>query len=194
MKLSKREAHQRAERALLISMVIGLVFTLGVILFLDLLEQDQSRFFKVFSITAKHYGLPGVFFLIYLGSTLLPAPVDSIFLVMLKIFENVPVVFLVSVVASILGALTNYGVAFFLREKWINKMVEPDMLSRASSWFNKYGAYSLVIFGLFPVPIFDPLTFVAGLSEMDWKKFLVLTIIGKVLHFGLFLLLFFRLI
>lgn len=78
-----------------------------------------------------------------------------------------------------LGAAVNWILGRYVRhfehKPWFP--FNEKQRSRAGSWFQRYGIWSL-LFSWLPV-IGDALTFVAGLSRVNFWIFLGLTAIGK---------------
>ena len=92
---------------------------------------------------------------------------------------------LVSVAAfgNTMGALVNWGIGRYLLH-WADRAWFPfsqRQLARASGWFNRYGAWSL-LFSWVPV-IGDPLTFAAGVLKVRFALFLPLVAVGKSLRY-----------
>lgn len=78
-----------------------------------------------------------------------------------------------------LGSTLNYYFGLkgeeFLIEK---KMLKEEKIEKFNIFFNKYGGYSL---WLSWVPIIgDPITFMAGISKYDFKKFLLIVLMAKM--------------
>jgi membrane protein YqaA with SNARE-associated domain len=77
---------------------------------------------------------------------------------------------------NILGASVNWALGLWAAEtRWVRKNA---WLARASSWFQRYGPWSLLLSWL-PV-IGDPLTLAAGLARLRLPLFLLPVTIGKV--------------
>ena len=132
------------------------------------------------------YGLFGTFVVVLLGSTLLPFSVDVYFIASLQVFKDPLALTAVSVVAGTIGSFVNFFMAYFLSKKWLEAQLGRQTVLEASEWFNAWGGWALLLFGALPLSvIFDPLTFIAGLSKMDLKKFAVFVIVARIIHFGL---------
>jgi membrane-associated protein len=101
---------------------------------------------------------------------------------------NVGLLFLVFTSAAIIGDSTNYVIGkYFGRRLFQNpksKIFKRENLDKTHSFYEKYGA-NTVIFARF-VPIirtFAP--FVAGLGAMEYRKFLLYSILGSILWVGI---------
>jgi membrane protein DedA with SNARE-associated domain len=90
----------------------------------------------------------------------------------------------VSVSASLVGALIDYYLAYFLGRPFVVTMirlfrVSPTSLERAEGWFARSGQWT--VFAARFVPLLRSLiSLPAGLFRMSIKPFLVMTLIGCV--------------
>lgn len=139
--------------------------------------------------TISQWGAPGVFVGVFLGSTLLPFPTDLFYITAVNLAQSTNdkiVMFVIALIAGAIGAMVNYWLARVFREKFVHNFVSEQQLAEAKRWFDKYGPYPILIFGIFPAsPVFDPVTFIAGLTGMDFKEFSVFAIASRAIHFAL---------
>ncbi|MBI3588338.1 DedA family protein [Candidatus Micrarchaeota archaeon] len=132
------------------------------------------------------YGLFGTFIVVLLGSTLVPFTVDLFFVSVVTVFADPVALIAVSVAAAVLGGVVNYALAFMLSRRWIEGKLGREVFGEAREWFDAYGGWAIMLFGILPnSPIIDPLTFVAGLGKMDFRKFTIFTIAARTIHFAL---------
>ncbi len=137
-------------------------------------------------VAANGYGLAGVFVVILLGSTLVPFSTDAFFLAVLQVFKDLPALTLVAIVASVIGGYINYFSAFFIGKKTAEKYVGKKALRDAKSWFDEWGGLAILALGAIPfTAVFDPLTFIAGMSRMDLKRYSAFMVAAKAIHFVL---------
>ncbi len=132
------------------------------------------------------YGLLGVFAGVFVGSTILPFPTDAFFVSTVSLSGNVFPVVAVSVAAAFLAALLNFFIAKWFSRRFVEKLVGEKGIAGAKAAMDSYGPFAILLFGIIPSsPVFDAMTFVAGLTEMDSKKFALYLIVSRVLHYGL---------
>jgi len=168
------------------SAIIGFGLILVAVVALEWVAQASPSTYASLQAIVTQYGLLGTFVLILLGSSIVPFPTDFVFAYTAALSTNLVLLIVVAVVASTLGALVNYALALLLREKFVAKFVKQKELDSAKELVDKYGPWAILIFGVLPVSAFiDPLTFLAGLSKMSFKKFLVYLVASRILHFAL---------
>ncbi len=174
------------KKEMLKALGLGLLLIFLVVFALDYLATEFPETYKIAEKFVTDYGVTGVFLAVLVGSTLLPSPTDALFVIAVKLTPNnlLPIVG-AAIVAAFIGAIFNYYLAFFLREKIVARFVKNHELHEAKDLLDKYGPFPILLFGIIPAsPVFDPLTFVAGLARMDFRKFAFFTFLSRVLHFG----------
>lgn len=121
----------------------------------------------------------------FISATLFPLGSEALFLYNLTLDLSPTILLLVATLGNTLGSVVNYYLGLkgetYLVEK---NYIKESSLSKAESFFHKYGTYSL-LFSWVPI-IGDPLTFIAGVLRYDFKRFLFLVTLAK---FGRYLFL-----
>jgi membrane protein YqaA with SNARE-associated domain len=124
----------------------------------------------------------------FLSATVLPGS-SEIVLVMLTLQrpDDWPTLFLAATIGNTLGSLTNW-----ILGRWFSGLsgrrwfpASQQQLDKASSWFGKYGTWSLLLAWL-PI-IGDALTIVAGILRVDLWIFIALVGSGKALRYAVVL-------
>lgn len=95
---------------------------------------------------------------------------------------NIYVLVAVLMVAAILGDTSNYEIGRLLGNKMIKsgKFIKKEHLDKTHKFYEKYGGKT-IIFARF-VPIVRTLApFVAGIGEMNYKKFISFNAVGGIL-------------
>ena len=138
-------------------------------------------------------GYFGVFFLMALGSALIPIPSEITlpfagFLISKGTFVF-PLVVLVAALGDLAGSLVGYGIGFFIEETVILGLIKKHgkyvLLSehdyhKASAWFNKYGD-KLVFIGKLLPGLRYMISIPAGAVKMNLKKFALYTFLGSLI-------------
>lgn len=174
-------------RSLFKATVIGIALIVLALLAMNYVAQHYPSSYDSVKGFVEAYGFAGVFVLVFLGSSLLPFPTDLIYSVIVKLMaDKVLLVVAVAVFAAFVASIINYYLAFALRKNFVERFVDAKQLRETEEVFDKYGPIPIVLFGVVPAsPVFDPLTFVAGLTRMDLKKFAFYSLVSRVLHFGI---------
>ena len=81
-----------------------------------------------------------------------------------------------NILGSVFNWVCGYYSGYLIKKKWFP--IKQTKIDKASSFFSKYGKWSLLISW---VPFLgDPLTFVAGTLKYSFFSFLLLVSIGKI--------------
>ncbi|HKI78775.1 MAG TPA: DedA family protein [Ignavibacteriaceae bacterium] len=102
---------------------------------------------------------------------------------------NIHFLFILLVVAAILGDTINYWIGNYLGPRIAGseniRFINKSHIERTHKFFEKYGGKTIIIARFVPiVRTFAP--FVAGIGSMTYKKFISYNVIGGILWVGLF--------
>ncbi len=155
----------------ILSVIFVLAITCAVFFLLDYIPYFESL------------GYLGAFIISLIGSAtiIIPAPSWAIIFVMSKALDPV-LLGIVAGLGSAIGELTGYYLG-----KGGTHLIEKDKkVKQYSESVNKYGAFAIFIFAFLPNPVFDIAGIAAGAMNMKLWKFLLASILGKVLRFIIF--------
>ena len=120
----------------------------------------------------------------FLSSTILPGHSEIILtaFIFLKKYPIIDLIFFASI-GNILGSILNWCIGYFLTNlkdrKWFP--INKSQLTRASSWFLKYGKWTLFLSW---VPIIgDPLTIIAGIFRVPINIFICIVSLAKTMRY-----------
>lgn len=123
----------------------------------------------------------GLFMAALLAATILPAQSEAALAALLLSEAYSPVLLIaVASAGNVLGSVVNWllgrGIDHIGDRSWFP--VGPSQLERASSWYRRYGRWTLLLSW---VPIVgDPLTVAAGLLREPFWSFLLLVAAAKI--------------
>jgi membrane protein YqaA with SNARE-associated domain len=125
-----------------------------------------------------------LFVVSFLSATIFPASSELtlIGLISMKEYNTFSLLSAASL-GNIMGSSLNWFLGFYLL-KYINKKWFPfsqNQISRASSWFKRFGIWSL-LFAWLPL-VGDPLTLIAGILRIKFIFFIILVATGKILRY-----------
>jgi len=117
-----------------------------------------------------------------------PVPPDLVYLPMLvEHMGNVPMIiwlWLVVTLSSVAGSLVGYWIG----RKWgrgvIDRFAGKKNLKRLENLTKRYGTLGVFIAAVSPIP-YKVFGWVAGMGEMNQKKFIIAGLFGRGLRFGL---------
>ncbi len=85
---------------------------------------------------------------------------------------------MLSLVSAALAASISFGIARAVGRAPVEALVGRGSLGRADRWFERYGAYAVLVARLIPVVSFDAVSYAAGLTRMGFWRFLSATTVG----------------
>jgi len=102
---------------------------------------------------------------------------------------NIHFLFILLVVAAVLGDTVNYWIGHYVGPKVFEKekvrFLKKEYLERTHKFFEKYGGKTIILARFVPiVRTFAP--FVAGVGSMSYPKFITFNVIGGALWVALF--------
>ncbi|TCI56263.1 DedA family protein [Exiguobacterium sp. SH1S21] len=141
----------------------------------------------------EQYGYFGIAFMIFIENVFPPIPSEVVLLFggffAVKTNLIVWVVVLAATAGAILGAVLLYGIGLYLdveqierwtkrHGKWIRLDIED--VRKADAWFDRYGGW-MVFFGRLMPVVRSLISLPAGMSNMPFFKFLLLSTAGTVI-------------
>ncbi len=147
------------------------------------------------------WGYAAIFILILLENVLPVVPSEIILtfagLMSVKSGLSIPVLFLISTIASFIGLLILYYICRLIKEESIYRFVDKHGkwfklkgkdVKRANDWFKRYGPWAVLLCRFIPV-LRVLITIPAGINKMNVITFTVLSLLGTTIwNFALILL------
>lgn len=155
---------------------------------------DTFAFIGNFALsTISQLGYAGIFFLMMLESMIFPVPSELVmpfagFLVAQGSFNGFLVI-LTSTLGSITGSLIFYYIGktggYTLVQRYGKYvLVDTEDIKKTEAWFNKRGDLTIFLARLIPV-VRHLISLIAGIGNMNVKKFTIYTILGAALWNGI---------
>jgi membrane protein YqaA with SNARE-associated domain len=129
------------------------------------------------------HGLPALFLLSFLASTLVPLGSEWLLVVLLLQGTDPAAAVTTATVGNWLGAVTTWAIGVWGGPYLIRRVlrVSPSDEERAERFYNRYGSWSLLLSWL-PL-IGDPLCLVGGLLRVGFLRFSLLVFTGKLVRY-----------
>lgn len=130
-----------------------------------------------------HNGLPALFVLSFIASTLLPLGSEWLLVLLIINGHSVESVVTVATIGNYLGACTTYIIGIWGSQFVITKILRMNEhdLARAHALYRKYGSWSL-LFSWLPV-VGDPLCLLGGLFKIRFIRYSALVFSGKLARY-----------
>lgn len=134
----------------------------------------------IFVITSFEAGGPLLLFVMMIVQALaIPIPSELVLIAGGLAFD-----FLVAWPVGALGSIVAALIGFYIAQKGGRglaiKLVGERGINFADNWFNRWGAWAILLGRFAPFIPFDAISYSAGLTSMKLKKFMIPTIIGTL--------------
>lgn len=140
--------------------------------------------------TFQPLGILGLFILSFIESSFFPIPPDILLLVLILAQPEQAMWFAtICTVGSVLGGMFGYGIGRVGEKVVLERLFPHKKIERVHNLFNKYGAWAVFIAAFTPIP-YKMFTVGAGVFYIDFKKFVIASVIGRGMRFYLVALLF----
>lgn len=105
---------------------------------------------------------------------------------------NVVAVLITCISAAFIGNTVNYFVGQFFGEKilatqFFKRIIKPEQLEKSHAFFEKHGVVSIVLARFIPI-VRTIVPFIAGVSDMTWKKYTLYNLVGAVVWVSIFVI------
>jgi len=87
---------------------------------------------------------------------------------------------LLSVIGAFTGSLICFWLSRTLGRPFVEKFAKKEDLEFTDKFFQKYGIPAIILLRLIPLMAFDVISYGAGMTKMDFKKYATATLIGMI--------------
>ncbi|NQU83710.1 MAG: DedA family protein [Parcubacteria group bacterium] len=152
------------------------------------------NFIDFFLQISQNMGYAGVVFLMAIESSFIPMPSEIIIIPAAYLAQqgemNIFLVIISGIVGSLIGAIFNYFLAYYLGRAIIYKLadcrlckillISSKKIKKSEEFFLKYGNISTLLGRLVPV-VRQLISLPAGFSKMNFKNFVLFTFLGSTI-------------
>lgn len=130
----------------------------------------------------QQFGYLGIFLLTFTESFIQPIIPDPFIIGATSLGLDMDKTVLTVCIASVLGSFVGYFLGKTLGKPVFIKIFGEKVFAQGKKFFDKYGVWGVVIAGLTPIP-FKVVTWLAGIFNLPFHKFVVASIVGRVPRF-----------
>lgn len=129
----------------------------------------------------QDYGILGLFLNSLLSGTALPLPTEILTIALLEGGESEILIIIALTTGGIIAGLLNYGIGYGGNKVFrIFKKAKPDSKEKKSHTILEKFSWAAIFFSPFILVIGDLLLIGAGSKRMDFKRYLLFMITGKL--------------
>ena len=171
---------ENAMIALFVGVIVGTVI-LGI-LFLndkDIFARLTIEWLVIPVVILGGWGILLLFGIITLETVLMPIP-SEIILLMTGVLWGIPLGATLGTIGSVFAATMAYTIASRGGRPVVEKAVGKKMLEPIDNLIKRYGTWFIFTMRAIPLMAFDPISYASGLLKVDFKKYIIATMIGSV--------------
>ena len=119
----------------------------------------------------------------FLESTISPIPPDPL-LIPMGIMKPSSAIWFAALctLASVLGAVLGHRLGSQFGRPLLGRFVSESRIQSGEALFDKYGIWAVLVAAVTPIP-YKVFTILAGVLNLDMKRFLIVSIIGRGMRF-----------
>lgn len=141
----------------------------------DILEWGKDIFLPL--------GETGLFIIAFVESSVFPIPPDVVLIPLVLFKPQLGLYYAsVSTVGSVLGGIAGYYIGLKGGRPLARRLFSESKLKRVEDYFEKYGAWSVLIAAFTPIP-YKVFTIASGIVRLDLKRFILASAIGRGARF-----------
>ena len=129
------------------------------------------------------YGLGGAFLIAVFESFIFPVPTATIIAPFTALGVDPLLITLVATAGSLIGAVIGYALGLRLGRPMAERLFKKH-IPKVEKWYDRWGAWAVLIAAFSPVP-FKVFTWTSGIFGLDFKKFMLASLVGRFTQFAI---------
>ncbi len=89
-------------------------------------------------------------------------------------------IILVGILGLLAGAIIAFFISRYFGRKIVTRILGEEWIDEVDEWIDEHGTKAIMVARLVPLIPFDLISYVAGLTKIDFKKYIIATIIGML--------------
>ncbi|MFH8080567.1 MAG: TVP38/TMEM64 family protein [Candidatus Aenigmatarchaeota archaeon] len=126
------------------------------------------------------YGYIGIFALMILQTIFVIIPSEAVITLSGALGLNQKNVIIVTSLGLIIGSIIAFFISRYFGRRFVKRLIGEEFVSEVDDWIERNGTKAILIARLVPLIPFDLISYVAGLTRIDFKKYLFATIAGMI--------------
>jgi membrane protein YqaA with SNARE-associated domain len=129
------------------------------------------------------YGLGGAFVIAVFESFIFPVPTATIIAPFTALGVDPLLITLVATAGSLIGAVIGYVLGMRLGRPVAERLFKKH-IPKVEKWYDRWGAWAVLIAAFSPIP-FKVFTWTSGIFGLDFRKFMLASLIGRFTQFAI---------
>ena len=131
------------------------------------------------SIVSSDYALLGLFLLSFAESSFFPVPPDLVMIPLAVLNPPLALFYaLITTVGSVIGGIFGFFIGNKGGKKIVYRFISEQKLYNVKLYYKKYDVWAVIVAGFSPIP-YKVFSISAGLFDLDLKRFILASIIGR---------------
>lgn len=126
------------------------------------------------------YGYLGLFVLMIFQTIFVVIPSEAVVTLSGALGLDITKIIIVGSLGLIVGAIIAFYISRYLGRKIVTRIIGKEWIDEVDEWITEHGFQAIMVARLVPLVPFDLISYVAGLTSIDFKKYMVATIIGMI--------------
>lgn len=126
------------------------------------------------------YGYLGLFILMIFQTIFVIIPSEAVVTLSGALGLDITKIIIVGTLGLIAGAVIAFYISRYFGRKIVIKIIGKEWVAEVDEWISEYGFKAIMVARLVPLVPFDLISYVAGLTSIDFKKYMIATVIGMI--------------
>ena len=130
-------------------------------------------------IVSSDYALLGLFLLSFAESSFFPVPPDLVMIPLAVLNPPLALFYaLITTLGSVIGGVFGFFIGNKGGKKIVYKFISEQKLYNVKLYYKKYDVWAVIVAAFSPIP-YKVFSISAGLFDLDFKRFIIASIIGR---------------
>lgn len=127
-----------------------------------------------------NYGYIGIFILMIFQTIFVVIPSEAVIALSGALGLDATRVIAIGVLGLLTGAIIAFFISRYFGRKIVIKLIGDEWIGEVDEWIDKNGSKAILLARLIPLIPFDLISYVAGITKIDFRKYILATTIGMI--------------